>query len=705
MAGPRRAASAVRPGAAGRLQRALAAHRAGRFAEAETLYANLLAREPAHAEAAYLLAAVLLDQGRPGPALPHIDTCLGLRPADPRALRLRGLVLARLSRGEDALLAFAVALEAQPGMAEIHNDRGMLLQNLGRIAEALEAYHRAIALNPAYAEAHNNCGNALVSLGRAAEALGAYEAALACDPGRAETRNNHGNALKALGRSGEALVSYDAALRLRPDYPAAHSNRGNALRDLGRRAEALSAYEAALHLQPDHTEAQGNRAMLLAELGRFEAALAACESALVTARDPAGLHATHGMILERLGRSDAALRAYEAAGPRDADAQAARGLLLVSLGRVPDGCAALETALALEPGTTRFFYNLTQCCRIAVDDPRIAPMEARLAATPPLPTRDRLDVHFGLGKVYADAGQAEVAFRHLAAGNRLQRAQTRYDEPATLGRLRRLIEDWRPEQLPPVEVPVDNGPVPVFILGMPRSGSTLVEQLLAGHPDVFAAGEVDDLGTALRTLGEAGHALLLGGGTPPADLRAALSEAGQAYRDRLRTLAPEARVVTNKTPDNFRLVGLIRLMLPEARILHTRRHPLDTCLSCYATRFTGHQPYAYDLGELGRFYAAYAAAMAHWRRLLPEGEMLDVDYERVVGDLEAETRRLVGHCGLVWDSACLDFQHVPRPVLTASMGQVREPLHRRAVGKWQAYAAHLDPLVAALGPAVSLTQD
>jgi hypothetical protein len=221
---------------------------------------------------------------------------------------------------------------------------------------------------------------------------------------------------------------------------------------------------------------------------------------------------------------------------------------------------------------------------------------------------------------------------------------------------------------------------------MPRSGTTLVEQILASHPAVFGAGELPDLD---RTTAAAGF--------PARTDAAARRRLGEDHLARLRALAPEAARVVDKTPSNFRFAGLIAEALPGARMIHTRRRPLDTCLSCFATRFAAGQGFTYDLAELGRYHRAYEAVMEHWRQTLPAGRMIEIAYEALIDDPEGQTRRLLAHCSLEWDPACLDFHRTRRPVRTASSVQVRRPLNRDSIGRADAYGALLRPLIEALG--------
>jgi hypothetical protein len=245
----------------------------------------------------------------------------------------------------------------------------------------------------------------------------------------------------------------------------------------------------------------------------------------------------------------------------------------------------------------------------------------------------------------------------------------------------------------------DPSQVPVLIVGMPRSGTTLIEQILASHPKVFGADELRDLGEVI-----AAHCDLAPmPAVYPECIRdmpgEVLGRIGAVYAARLRRRAPAVERITDKMPANLLHLGLVHLALPNARIVHVRRDPIDTCWSCYARLFGGEQPFAYDLGELGRYYRRYQALMAHWRAVLPPGAMLEVDYEQVVDDLEEQARRIVAYCGLEWDEACLRFYETKRQVHTSSAAQVRRPIYRSSIGRWRPYRQWLGPLLNELGSA------
>jgi Sulfotransferase family len=271
-----------------------------------------------------------------------------------------------------------------------------------------------------------------------------------------------------------------------------------------------------------------------------------------------------------------------------------------------------------------------------------------------------------------------------------------YDEAAAFALFDRIEATFTPALIRAKSGGGDQTKTPIFVIGMPRSGTTLVEQILASHPAVHGAGELKTLNDVVHSVRDAaGNALPYPESVPALD-GAALRQIGRHYLAEVMKLAPAGKRVTDKMPSNYYLVGLIHLALPNAKIVHCMRDPIDTCVSCFSKLFTGEQVHTYDLVELGRYYRRYERLMAHWRRVLPKGRILDMCYEDVVADLEAQARRLIDHCELPWDDRCLDFHKTDRPVRTASATQVRRPIYNSAIGRWRVYQEELKPLLAAL---------
>jgi tetratricopeptide (TPR) repeat protein len=668
--------------------------------EALASYDRALAIKPDNADALNNRGNALRDLGRPADALASFDRALAVNPNSIEALYNRGSAFASLRRMEEALASFDGALALKPDLVEALTDRGGALLELKRPREALASCDRALAIRPGDPVALDNRGGALRELGRAAEALASYDRAIDIRPDYPEALNHRGNALRDLRRAEEALASYDKAIALRPYYAEALNNRGNALLDLKRLLEALDSYDRALALKPDYAEALNNRAAALKELRRPAEALASCDRALALKPDYVEALNSRGNALADLRRPEEALASYEMAlalEPLHAVAQDNKGVMLAELGQLDEARRSIEKAIELAPRRIRSYYDLAELKRLSPSGPHLRAMEELAGDMSSLTADDQIELGFALGKAYADIGDHERSFRRLIDANALKREQTFYEEEASLAVFEGVKAAFAGGLMRANQGVGEPSRVPVFILGMPRSGTTLVEQILASHAKVFGAGEIDDFGRAAV-------ASLQGGRRGALHFPEAISTMsgeqmhalGADYLSRIAERAPGAERIVNKTLENFRLIGLIHLALPNARILHVRRDPVDACVSCFSKLFVENLPYAYDLTELGRYYRAYEELMAHWRAILPEGVMLDVQYEDVVADLEGETRRILAHCDLEWDAHCLDFHRTARSVRTASVAQVRRPIYQSSVGKWRAYESFLAPLLRAL---------
>jgi tetratricopeptide (TPR) repeat protein len=371
-------------------------------------------------------------------------------------------------------------------------------------------------------------------------------------------------------------------------------------------------------------------------------------------------------------------------------------MALRELGRLAEARAALEQAVRLAPDNVRYRLNLSLIVRFVAGDPHLAAIERLAQDSASLSVGDRIELHFALAKAYEDVGRHAEAFRQWLDGNALKRRQIAYNEAAALGSLDRTAAAFTSELIRTRQNAGQRSSVPVFIVGMPRSGTTLVEQILASHPQVFGGGELSHFSRAVKGIrtpfgGSANFPELVLGMTDD-DFR----DLGVRYLAEIERLAPAAMRITDKMPTNFVFAGCIHLALPNAAIIHIIRDPIDTCTSCFSNLFSDGQHYTYDLAELGRYYRHYRALMAHWHRVLPAGRILDVRYEDVVADLEGQARCIVAHCGLGWDPRCLAFHQTDRPVRTASATQVRQPIYNSSIGRWRAHEPFLGPLLSEL---------
>jgi len=655
-------------------------------------------------------------------------------PDNADAQHMLGILLHQSGKLAEAIAHVRRAAELKPEVALYHANLGEMCRLGGRTDEAIAAGNRAIALDPGHAGALSNVGIALFEQGRFEEALAHYDRAVAADPAFVQAHSNRGNALQRLERFAEAETCYRRAIELTPQFPDAWNNLGTCLRELKRSEEAIAAYRTALELRQNDPETLDNLALALKDLERYEEAAATLRAALAIEQRSDKIHLHYGSVLidqhkvdeaaaatERAlalnpnshdavnlmgrvaferGELEAALEHYRRAlslKPDLADACNNMGNVLKELGRLGEAQKAYLKALELDPRVRGVYVNLADSKTFKPGDRHLAAMEALAAQPDGLSKTDRMQLDFALSKAFADLKEHRRSFEHLLKGTAAKRAAIVYDEAAALSLFDRLERTFTHELMRAKNGGGDPSPVPIFVLGMPRSGTTLVEQILASHPKVYGAGELKTLNDVVLTVrGPDGATLPYPEFVPSLD-PAALKQIGARYVELLRELASRGghagERVTDKMPSNYYFVGLIHLALPNARIIHTMRDPVDTCISCFSKLFSAEQNHTYDLGELGRYYRRYERLMAHWRRVLPEGRMLDVRYEDVVADLEGAARRIIDYCGLPWDDRCLSFHATARPVRTASATQVRQPIYTSAVGRWKVYEEFLGPLL------------
>ena len=647
------------------VEKAIEREREDKLDMAAWLFEKALAAEPNHFMALFRLGALRFRQGRFEDALRHFDRAAKARPDHAVTWSNLVIVYLNLARPQDALACSDKALALEPDYPEALNGRGNALRCLARPAEAAECYEKALASRPDYMDALVNYGTALKELGQLEKALATYDKALELRVDVAAIHCNRAAVLMELNRPGEALISADRALALATDYFEAINNRGSALKLLNRPQEALDAYDAALALQRTNEQVWRNRGGALAELNRPQEALQSFEEAL-------------------------------AISPAYVDGHEGKALILGDLGRFKEAVASMEHAIGLAPNCARLYFNLTQLKQLQRDDPEVAAMERLGENIESLNVQDQIFLHYALAKVHDDSGETEASFHHQCAGAALKRQLINYDEAHVLGEMERTKRVFDAELFGQMTGRGESSQPPVFIVGMPRSGSTLVEQILASHAGVAGLGEIDAFSKAMRDFNGSG-----GGRFEFPEMAGTVSEAqlrriGASYVRRTASLAPAAKRVIDKQLENFRFLGLIHLALPNARFIHMRRDPIDTCLSCFSKWFSDGIDYSYDLAELGRYYRAYEKLMAHWGSVLPQGVMLDVRYEDVVADLKGESRRLAAFCGLEWESRCLEFHRTERQVRTASQLQVRQPLFDGSFRRRRGLDASLSPLRNAL---------
>jgi len=586
-------------------------------------------------------------------------------------------------------------LSSNPRDARALHALGGLCYEQGDITSAghyLEQAHRAEPDNPLFL---NDLGAFRLTQGAYPEAVACLSRLKALSPDNAQVHYNLGMALHGTGRLHEAIASFEQAVHLQPDFAEAWYNLGVARQDAEDFREAETAYRRAISLAPILVQPCLNLSAMLLRLRRYEAAVETLERALAINRGNLKIIIPLAESLERVGRGAEAIQLLQetlAARPDEAGIMNTLGRLLHNAGRLAEAEQVYQRALSLEKGAARACYGYSQIRKFDPEDVDIIRQMEVLRQREGMADTDRIHIHYALGKIYDDCQNYDQAFARFEVANRLQRGSITYDRQAMERRIDELMEVFDRPLFEGMSSLGSTEEGPLFIIGMPRSGTTLTEQILASHPRVAGGGELlffysldHQLAGLLKSELDFPHCCRF------LDQKTARVTI-QNYRELLRRHSGSARYVTDKLPANFLYLGLIRLLFPRAPVIHCRRDPLDVCLSIFFQFFNRGHDYAFELVDIGHYYLQHARLMAHWRRVLP-GPVLESHYEALVTQPAEATRRLLDFCGLEWDEACLDFYRTERCVATASNWQVRQPLYTEAIGRWRHYERHLAPLL------------
>ena len=685
------------------LQRARAHWSAGQAAQAEQCCQSVLAAWPGQADALHLLGLMAHADGKLDLAISHIRQACNAAGA-PAAYssdlaelcRQKGLLADAEEAGRRA-----VAMDAS--LVSGWNNLGIVLQEAGKFEESRICLERVIALQPGWAQAHNNLANTCRRLDRLDLAEFHYRRALELDADYAEAHSNLGYLLSTQGRYDEAAIKARFAIDLNPRLIDAYLNLAEVETSRRHYDDALNALDMLRAFAPQHPSALIACAKVLRQIERLTEALDFARQAVALVPHSTDAHHALALVLQALGETDEALVEFDHAaqlpGALAEDALLGRARLLMEAGRKDAALAAFDHALEIFPDSAPILAARADAHKFSVGDPAFTVLEAFLAEGERRPLPNRIAVHFALGKAYLDIKDGERAFAHFEAGCRQKRTTFDYDVVESGQWMAHLARTFTPGLYHRLSGKGEASDLPVFVLGMPRSGTTLIEQIVSSHPQVTGAGELSALRLVVEGSGIYPDHLpaLIDDDANQGEASRVLKQIGRHYLERIAPLAQGRTRLVDKMPGNFLYAGLIPLILPGARIIHARRDPVDTCLSCYTKLFIGEQSFSYDQTELGTYYRYYERLMAHWREVLPKDRFIEVDYEAVVDDIEGEAKRLIEFLDLPWDDACLNFHENRRVVRTASVNQVRQPLYATSKGRWQAYAAYLGPLLEALG--------
>jgi tetratricopeptide (TPR) repeat protein len=535
---------------------------------------------------------------------------------------------------------------------------GVRLARQGQHAQAIARLRRSVELDPTVATAQHDLGRACLEAGRFEEAVGALGNAVRLNPNLASAYDGLAVALDHLGRVDGALRAYEAAVRLAPERHTAQFRLGQLYLGRGRRREAEACFRSAAAATAGTAQSQISEAC---------------------AADAAGEGA----------QAQALLRAVIVADPACGLAHLILGQVLAQAGQSAEAAACIERGIALQPDMIAAWQGFATNTRFTAADQALIERIRNCLERPNLTAWQRKAVHFALGKAHDDIGNYREAMRHFDSANRIRSSAAILDRVTLARQTGRMIASTPPGYLdrrPDLGVEDET---PILIVGMPRSGTTLVEQILSSHPDVAPGGE---LGFWSERNG-AGVGVFDATAKPKV-----VRNLADDYLAVLRAISPEAARVTDKMPFNFGLLGIIRQVFPRATIVHCRRHPVDTCLSIFTTDFDATIDFAGDRSSLVSFYRQYERLMTHWRDVLPPERFIEVDYEELVADPEPLSRRLVATCGLEWNDACLAPHRNQRRITTASLWQARQPIYRTSVERWKRYEPWLGELGELLSP-------
>ena len=526
---------------------------------------------------------------------------------------------------------------------------GMASLGLGKVSEALEAFKRVTEANPTYADGYRNLGVALEAENKLDEAVAVYSQSLKIKPNDAEVYRNMGNALKEQGKLGEAINAYDKAISFKTDYADAYYNKGNTLQDQGKLEEAIRSYKKALSLKPDYADVYNNLGMTLKEQGKLDEALEAYNKTLAVKPDYAGVYNNISITLQEQGNLDEAIASY-------------------------------NKALSLKPDYAEAHRNLSLIKKYFHGDPQIISV-AELIKRNTLSDHDRCQLHYTYAKMQEDLDDLSSAFEHYSSGGKLRKKLLSYEliqDRLRFQQIKNTAIKFKILDLPhPFEASINN---PIFVLGMPRSGTTLVEQIISSHSQVTGAGE-------LQFLERYGDQLVFESHEINPDI---VLQIRTAYLRNLNKVSSGKPFVTDKLPHNFYYIALILKALPEAKIIHVKRDPAATCWSNFKHYFSSDGlGYSYDLENTVSYYKLYQDLMEFWDKQYGR-QIYHLDYDRLTIEQENETRKLIQYLELAWEDTCLSPQDNKRGVRTASQQQVRKKIYKGSSQDWRKFEPYLN---------------
>jgi tetratricopeptide (TPR) repeat protein len=589
------------------------------------------------------------------------------------------------------------SLQQNPSNPDTNNVFGLLCIQTGRFDDATKLIKRALSSQPGNPQSHYNLAIAYKELDHIDAAEKHFRKSISLAPGNFEALNSLGVILRNQGKPDESLKCLKAAIKLNPYYAQAHCNAGIAYQDLNETKQAESCFGQAANLTPDMVEAHIGLAECAIDQKRFAEALSHSRHALKADPESSQAHNTHGIALNKQGKTEHAIESFERAVEFSLTNSGALMNLAITLeqsGRLQEAAEFYKKAIKAKPDFSRAHYLLAHLKNHDSSDEEVSAAETLLKA-PETDTTQRADLAFALACALENRQQYAESFKHLQEGHRLKKKTPGFDLNAEAHYFQSLAETFSAEFFTRHADQETPGQRTVFILGMPRSGTSLTEQILASHASVFGAGELSLLaGIGQKIAKNSDHPFPLACD----DLdQASIHMYRQDYLQELKKRSPKAEIITDTNPMNFIYTGLIATLLPNALVINCVRDPMDNCLSIFKHLLADPHAYSHDLEDLGGYFMLYKNLMKHWHQVLP-GRIYNLPYEKMVADSEIEIRKLLDFCALPFDENCLNFHTTSRVVRTPSASQVRQPLYSDTINLWKHYEQQLKPLQIILNP-------
>ena len=669
----------------------------GKRGAAVAAYNRALDLDPKLSSARYNLAGMLLDDGQLISAKVHFELLIKANKDDPECHHGLALIMLELGDMVGSRQELDRALSLDPSFTTGWYDLGNWHRKNNEFMDAVAAYEHALKIDPNYPAAHNNVGNCYLQMGDYSLARYHLEKSAMLRP--------TGQAYMSLASLFGLLEDWDgqraacdSALSLSSDDLEIFLAAGELAVDRDDFDKAELIFTRAQSLWPDSPPILTALAKTLLRSGRSKEALKLCEYAVTLDPSFADAHLNLGVARQFLGEHDAAITAFERAISLDqffVEAYNNLGVTYADLGKFEEAYKCFDRALSIDPDSVLVLASLLNSRKNTPDSGPQVEHLSRLASSRSFPLSLKVAMHFALGKAYDDLQAYDKAFANYEEGNRLKSEVAPFNREAHSQRINNIIETFNADCFEALKDVGQASDIPVFVVGMPRSGTTLVESIIASHSQAAGAGELRDIYSMVRDFGKkigssqhypaAVHELR----------RSAVDQLANSYLSTLKGVSDTALRVVDKMPNNFLHLGLITLLLPNAKIIHCRRYALDVCLSNYFQMYAYALNFSYNFEDLAFYYKQYQDLMMHWQHLLPVS-IFECDYEELVNNQEATSRKIIDYCQLPWEPNCLAFHKTSRTVQTASHWQVRQPMYRSSSGRWRYYAPYIDTLRSAL---------